>query len=45
VVIPLLRGDELLGVLDLDSPTPARFKASDARGLERLARVFLESLY
>jgi L-methionine (R)-S-oxide reductase len=45
VVIPLLRGDELLGVLDLDSPTPARFKASDARGLERLARIVLESLY
>jgi L-methionine (R)-S-oxide reductase len=44
VVIPLLRGVELLGVLDLDSPRPARFKPADARGLEGLARVFVESL-
>jgi len=44
VVIPLLHGTELLGVLDLDSPKPARFKAADARGLERLARAFVESL-
>ena len=44
VVIPLLRGDELLGVLDLDSPTHARFREADARGLERLARAFVESL-
>jgi L-methionine (R)-S-oxide reductase len=44
VVIPLIRGTELLGVLDLDSPKPARFKPVDARGLERLARAFIESL-
>jgi GAF domain-containing protein len=44
VVIPLLLGAELLGVLDLDSPKHARFKPSDARGLERLARVFVDSL-
>jgi GAF domain-containing protein len=44
VVIPLLRGAELLGVLDLDSPKHARFSAADARGLETLARIFVESL-
>jgi GAF domain-containing protein len=44
IVIPLLRGGELLGVLDLDSPRPARFGPLDARGLERLARIFLDSL-
>jgi GAF domain-containing protein len=44
VVIPLVRGDELLGVLDLDSPKPARFRPVDARGLEALARIFVESL-
>jgi len=44
VVIPLLRGQELLGVLDLDSPKPARFGPVDARGLESLAKVFLQSL-
>jgi len=44
LVVPLLRGAELLGVLDLDSPKHARFKEVDARGLERLARIFVDSL-
>jgi L-methionine (R)-S-oxide reductase len=44
VVIPLVKGTELLGVLDLDSPQLARFTAADARGLEKLAQIFLESL-
>ena len=44
VVIPLIRGGELLGVLDLDSPKHARFKPVDARGLEALAKIFVESL-
>jgi GAF domain-containing protein len=44
VVIPLVRGPELLGVLDLDSPLQARFGAIDARGLEALAKIFVDSL-
>src|SRR5215216_481664 len=36
VVVPLLRGDELLGVLDLDSPSLGRFDAEDAEGLGEL---------
>ncbi len=44
VVIPLLRGAELLGVLDLDSPVQSRFKPVDARGLETLAKIFVSSL-
>jgi L-methionine (R)-S-oxide reductase len=44
IVIPLLRGDELLGVLDLDSPLHARFGGTEARGLEALAKIFVESL-
>ncbi|MBS7458451.1 GAF domain-containing protein [Coralloluteibacterium stylophorae] len=44
VVVPLYRGDELVGVLDLDSPVPGRFDADDQAGLERLAQVFVESL-
>ena len=44
VVIPLIRSTELLGVLDLDSPLPARFGAADARGLEALAKIFVDSL-
>jgi GAF domain-containing protein len=44
IVIPLVRGPELLGVLDLDSPNHARFGAADARGLEALAAIFIDSL-
>jgi GAF domain-containing protein len=44
IVIPLLRGEELLGVLDLDSPSHARFGAADASGLEVLAKIFVDSL-
>jgi L-methionine (R)-S-oxide reductase len=41
VVVPLLKGGELLGVLDLDSPALGRFDREDAEGLEGLVRVFL----
>jgi L-methionine (R)-S-oxide reductase len=44
IVIPLLAGGTLLGVLDIDSPRPARFDAADARGLEALAARFLQSI-
>lgn len=36
LVVPLLAGERLLGVLDLDSPVPARFDDEDARGCEAL---------
>lgn len=39
LVVPILRDGELLGVLDLDSPTPARFDAEDAAGCEALAAL------
>ncbi len=41
IVIPLIRSDGLLGVLDLDSPRLARFDEQDRSGLERLAAIFL----
>jgi L-methionine (R)-S-oxide reductase len=41
IVIPLCVRDEILGVLDLDSPSPARFDAADASGLEELVKIFL----
>ena len=40
IVVPLI-GERLFGVLDIDSPDPRRFDEEDARGLERLAAVFL----
>jgi GAF domain-containing protein len=37
IAVPLLDGDRLIGVLDLDSPRADRFDAADARLLESLA--------
>ena len=44
LVVPLLDGDRLLGVFDLDSPEPDRFDAEDQQGLEAIAAAFVESL-
>jgi GAF domain-containing protein len=44
IVVPLLRGGELLGVLDLDSPRPGRFDAADRIGLEHLCGLLVASL-
>jgi GAF domain-containing protein len=44
IVIPLVLGDALLGVLDIDSPELARFDAADREGLERLAAIFVASV-
>lgn len=43
IVVPLLKGDELLGVLDIDSPSVGRFDDADRRGIERLANLFIAS--
>ena len=43
IVVPLLKGERLVGVLDLDSPIHARFDDEDAAGLERLAQIFLDA--
>jgi L-methionine (R)-S-oxide reductase len=40
IVVPVLKAGRLLGVLDLDSPRPARFDEEDARGLEAVAGLF-----
>jgi GAF domain-containing protein len=42
IVIPLIVNDELVGVLDLDSPSLARFDDEDARGLNELAEIFIQ---
>jgi GAF domain-containing protein len=42
IVVPLIVNDELIGVLDLDSPSLARFDDEDARGLNELAEIFIQ---
>ena len=44
LVVPLIRDDTLIGVLDLDSPTLARFDARDQAGCEALVAVILRHL-
>lgn len=44
LVVPLIRGGELIGVFDLDSERPGRFGDDDQRGLEAVAAVFVDSL-
>lgn len=43
LVVPLLQGGRLLGVLDLDSPSPARFDEEDRAGCERLMADLLDA--
>jgi L-methionine (R)-S-oxide reductase len=44
LVVPLLAGDALLGVLDLDSPVLGRFDEADRTGCERLAGIIVRRL-
>ena len=43
IVVPLIRDGQLLGVLDLDSPSLSRFDEDDAAGLYKLVEIFLDS--
>ncbi|MEK6280252.1 MAG: GAF domain-containing protein [Acidobacteriota bacterium] len=43
IVVPLISNGQLIGVLDLDSPSLGRFDDEDARGLNALAKVFMDS--
>jgi len=43
IVVPVLKGERLLGVLDLDSPRRGRFDDEDALGLEAVVRAFVDA--
>ena len=42
LVVPLIEGGQVLGVLDLDSPFPARFDEADRAGCEQLVALFVD---
>lgn len=44
LVVPLRKNGAVIGVLDLDSPSLARFSEADREGMERLARVLEQNL-
>lgn len=44
LVIPIFAKDEVIAVLDLDSPLPERFSREDQYGLEKLVEAIIPSL-
>lgn len=42
VVVPVMKGGEVIGVLDVDSPRLSRFGETEARAFEELARLYVE---
>ena len=40
IVVPLIQDGQLIGVLDVDSPSLARFDDEDQAGLEALAKIW-----
>jgi GAF domain-containing protein len=43
LVVPLIAGENILGVLDLDSPLPSRFDLQDQLGVQNLASIYLSA--
>ncbi|MBT8077108.1 MAG: GAF domain-containing protein [Gammaproteobacteria bacterium] len=43
LVVPLVVAGAVLGVLDIDSPTPGRFSGLDQSGVESLCDTFVDS--
>ena len=44
IVVPILRDGELLGVLDIDSPSHARFDDADRAGCVRIAELMASAI-
>ncbi|MGE7980864.1 GAF domain-containing protein [Solibacillus sp. NPDC093137] len=44
IVIPLIKNGVVLGVLDIDSPTEARFTSEDKDGLEKFVNILLKHI-
>jgi L-methionine (R)-S-oxide reductase len=44
IVVPIMRGNEVLGEIDIDSDRPAAFGPEDKRTLEAVARMLAEKI-
>lgn len=44
IVIPLIKGDQLIGVLDIDSPIIGRFSDEDKCELEKIAKYLSDNI-
>ena len=45
IVVPLMRGDECVGEIDIDSDTPSAFSKDDREFLEVVARVLVNAYF
>jgi GAF domain-containing protein len=45
LVVPIYSGEELIGVLDIDSPMVARFDEQDKQGAIALVAVLCEAVF
>ena len=43
LVVPLVRDGRVFGVIDLDSPSLARFDRDDQRGIEAVAEIYVKA--
>lgn len=44
IVIPIHRDGQIIGVLDIDSPSPNRFSEADQEGLEAFVRILEQAV-
>jgi L-methionine (R)-S-oxide reductase len=44
IVLPLVKSGEVIGVLDIDSPKPARFSTKDEALLSEIAAIYVNSI-
>jgi GAF domain-containing protein len=44
IVVPLIRDNEVIGVLDIDSPNTGRFTQEDEEGVVKLAEILMRVL-
>lgn len=45
IVLPIIKDNQLIGVLDIDSPKKARFDTFDAEGLSDFVKILIEACY
>lgn len=44
LVVPIVSGGKVIAVIDLDSPSPARFDADDSAGVEAIAMLLADRI-
>ena len=45
IVVPLMRGEECIGEIDIDSDTPSAFGEDDCEFLENIARMLVDAYF